>query len=124
MKNKRLFYATMTVVLLLIEIAIALWVNDAFIRPYGGDILVTLLLCCLVRIVFPENVRGLPLYIFLFSVAVEIGQYFDFVALLGLADSVFFSILLGRSFAFADIVCYAVGCAVFAVLDHRMQTAV
>ena len=121
MKHKRLIFGVLTVALLLTEIAIALWVNDAFIRPYGGDILVTLLLCCLVRIVFPDKPRLLPLYIFLFSVVVEIGQYFDFVALLGLADSAFFSILLGRSFAFADIVCYAVGCAVFAALDHRMH---
>ncbi len=121
MKHKRLIFGILTVALLLTEIAIALWVNDAFIRPYGGDILVTLLLCCLVRIISPNKPRLLPLYIFLFSVVVEIGQYFDFVALLGLADSTFFSILLGRSFAFADIVCYAVGCVAFAVLDHMMH---
>ncbi len=44
MKKKRLFYAVMSAVLLLIEIAIALWVTDDFIRPFGGDILVTLVL--------------------------------------------------------------------------------
>lgn len=111
MKNKRLIYATIFCVLVIMEICIALFVHDAFVRPYVGDMLVTLLLCCLTRVVIPNKVRLLPLFVFLFAACVEVGQYFDLVALLGLEDNRFISIALGRTFSWMDIVCYTVGCA-------------
>ena len=74
---------------------------------------VTALLCCLFRAVYPKGVRLLPVYVFLFSVVVEITQYFDLVKLLGWENNTFLSVIMGRSFSWKDIVCYAVGCAAF-----------
>ena len=111
--KKRLGYAIAFLVLLITEILIALFVRDDFIRPYGGDILVTVLICAAVRIAFPTGIRFLPLWVFLFAAAVEIGQYFDFVTLLGLGDIAFFRILLGSTFSVADLICYAAGCLLF-----------
>ena len=42
---KRIGYAIATVILLLTEVLIALYVHDAFVRPYIGDVLVCLLVC-------------------------------------------------------------------------------
>ena len=111
--KKRIGYLIAFIVLLITEILIALFVRDDFIRPYGGDILVTVLICAAVRIVFPTGVRLLPVWVFLFAAGVEIGQYFDFVTLLGLGNIPFFRILLGSTFSFADLICYAAGCALF-----------
>lgn len=111
--KKRLGYILAFTILLITEILIALFVRDDFIRPYGGDILVTVLICAAVRIVFPTGVRLLPVWVFLFATAVEIGQYFDFVTLLGLGNIAFFRILLGSTFSPADLICYAVGCVLF-----------
>ena len=111
--KKRFGYAIAFLVLLITEILIALFVRDDFIRPYGGDILVTVLICAAVRIAFPTGIRFLPLWVFLFAAAVEIGQYFDFVTLLGLGDIAFFRILLGSTFSVADLICYAAGCLLF-----------
>lgn len=80
--------------------------------------LVTLLLCCLCRVIVPSKVRLLPLYVFLFSACVEIGQYFDLVALLGLADNRFLSVLMGRTFSSLDLICYAVGSIAASLLDQ------
>lgn len=121
MKNKRLIYATIFCVLMIMEICIALFVHDVFVRPYVGDMLVTLLLCCMARVVFPEKMRLLPLFVFLFAACVEVGQYFDLVALLGLEDNRFISIALGRTFSLMDIVCYAVGCVAAFGLDRIMD---
>lgn len=110
MRSKRFLYAAIFCVLLAVEVCIALFINDAFIRPYVGDMLVTLLLCCLCRVIVPCQVRLLPLFVFVFSALVEIGQYFDMVALLGLADNRLLSVLLGRIFSWLDLLCYAVGC--------------
>ena len=41
----RMGYGLAALLILVIEVLIALFVRDRFIRPYGGDILVTLLIC-------------------------------------------------------------------------------
>ena len=124
MKNKsnpRTLYALAFVMILFIEVLIALFVRDAFIRPYGGDILVTVLICCFMRIFFPRNIRLLPVWVFLFAAAVEIGQYFDFVSLLGLGGILFFRILLGSTFSWADLLCYGIGCALFFAAESLVK---
>ena len=118
LKNNRLTYLLIFCGLLATEIAIALFVNDAFVRPYVGDMLVTLLLCCLCRVIVPNNVRLLPVYVFIFAAAVEIGQYFDLVALLDLENNRILSIALGRTFSWLDIGCYAGGCAAAFLVDQ------
>lgn len=119
MKNNksRLMYLLAFAVILLVEIYIALFVKDRFIRPYGGDILITVLLCCLVRIFIPEKCRLLPLWVFVFSVVVEAMQYFNIVKLLGVSHITFFRVLVGTSFSWADIFCYAGGCFLFFAAD-------
>ena len=114
---KRFSYFLIFCSLMAVEVCIALFVHDSFIRPYVGDMLVTLLLCCMARVVIPDQVRLLPLYVFLFAACVEIGQYFDVVALLGLEDNRLISIALGRTFSWLDLVCYTVGCVVASGLD-------
>ncbi|MBR6507161.1 MAG: DUF2809 domain-containing protein [Clostridia bacterium] len=113
MKKTRLTYALLFLSVLLAEVLIALFVRDAFVRPYVGDMLVTLLICCFARIFFPTGVKLLPVYVFIFASAVEVGQYFDIVKLLGLENNTFLSVMLGRTFSLADIFCYAIGCLAF-----------
>ena len=121
MKKKiRMTNAIIFALLLLTEVLIALFVRDRFIRPYVGDMLVTVLICSFVRTLVPSGLRLLPVYVFLFAAAVEIGQYFDIVKLLGLDGSAFLSTLIGRSFSFMDLVCFAVGCAVFFGIDRYL----
>ena len=119
--KKRLGYILAFVLLLTVEILIALFVRDDFIRPYGGDILVTVLICAAVRILFPTGIRFLPLWVFLFAAGVEIGQYFDFVTLLGLGNIAFFRILLGSTFSVADLICYAAGCVLFLLGEKLLR---
>ena len=121
-KKARLAYLSAFCVILILEICIALFVRDNFIRPYGGDILVTVLLCCFLRIFLPDSIKLLPLYIFFFALAVEIGQYFDFVSLMGLGSIRFFRILLGSTFSYADILCYGIGCVLFAAAETLLSS--
>ena len=118
MQKSRITYAILTFLLLICEIFIALFVNDNFIRPFVGDVLVVILICSFIRIFKPEGIKLLPLYVFLFAVCVEVAQYFDYAKLLGLDGNRFFSILLGRSFSWNDLVCYGVGCTVFYIVER------
>lgn len=120
-KKLRIIYGVAFLLIFATEIFIALYVRDDFIRPYVGDMLVTVLICCFVRVLIPEKFRVAPLLVFLFSLLVEIGQYFDFVKLLGLNNNAFISTLFGRTFSVADIICYGIGCVIFAVLDYIIK---
>lgn len=101
--------------LLIIEVLIALFVHDRFVRPYVGDVLVVMVLYFLVRVFLPEGCRWLPWIIFVFAAGVELLQYFNLVELLGLSDNRFMRILLGSVFDFKDIVCYGVGCVMLQI---------
>jgi len=113
MKKLRLTYAAIFCVLLLTEILIALFVHDYFIRPYFGDVLVTILLCCLCRILIPQGVAALPMYVFIFATLVEVSQYFQLVKLLGLENNRLLSTIMGTTYSTMDLVCYGAGCLLF-----------
>lgn len=107
---KRLIYTFLFILLFIQETIIALFVRDLFIRPYGGDIIVEWLIYCFIRIFYPRKFKLLPLFIFMLSVFIEVSQYFKLIELLGLSNNKLACNVLGTSFAWADIVCYAVGC--------------
>ena len=107
LKRKRLVYLSLSIILFLIELFIALFVHDRFIRPYFGDVLVVILVYSAVRVIFPEKPRLLPIYVFIFAVLVEVSQYLDLAELLG--GGVILSTIIGTSFSWLDILCYFVG---------------
>ncbi len=121
MKKIRLKYLAVFLVLLAGEIIIALYVHDSFVRPYMGDMLVVAVICAFLRIFVPQKIKYLPIFAAAFAVAVEVLQYFDFVSLLGLADSRFFSILLGRTFDIKDIFCYIIGGLLFFAAEKTIR---
>ncbi len=113
---RRVWYAAAAVLLLLTEIGIALFVRDAFWRPYGGDILVTVLLCCLLRAVLLRRIPYLPLWVFLFAAAVECAQALGLASLIPQGWTVV-RIAVGSSFSVWDLVCYAAGCLLFSGIE-------
>lgn len=117
MQKKRIGYLMATVLIFIIELLIALFVRDKFIRPYVGDMLVVVLIYTGLKIIFPEKPRLLPLYVFLFAAGVEALQGIRIVELLGLQDNRFFSVLIGTTFDVKDIVCYGVGCVLCGVWE-------
>ena len=118
--NKRSFYLAMTVFWLAVEVVIACYVHDRFIRPYVGDVLVVVVVYGFVRIWVPQGVRLLPLYVFLFAAGVEVVQYFHLVELLGVGNNTFLRVVLGSVFDLKDILCYGIGC-VFLEGFERMK---
>ena len=116
--NKRITYAIATMILLLIEILIALYVHDAFVRPYLGDVIVVVVLYTFIRIFVPEKCPLLPLWVFVFAAGVEVLQLLHIVDLLGLGNISFFRILIGSVFDVKDIICYAVGCALLGIYEY------
>jgi hypothetical protein len=102
----------LTAALLGIETFIAACIHDRFVRPYVGDILVVMLIYCFVRCFFPTGVRAMALYVFIFACAVEFLQYAGIIYWLGLDEYPVAQAIIGTSFDWRDILCYATGCLV------------
>ena len=115
--KKRILYAVATLFLLLIEVIIALYVHDDFIRPYVGDVLVVIVIYTFIRIIVPEKCKLIPLFLFIFAAGVELLQLANIVEILGVADNKFLKILIGSVFDIKDIVCYAVGCVILCMYE-------
>jgi len=114
--KKRIINLLIFLVLTGIEILIALFMNDRFIRPYVGDIIVVAVIYYFIRIFFPVGIKHLLLYVFIFSVAVEFMQLFNITQLIS-GGNKFLKIILGTSFSFLDILCYAVGCVITGIAE-------
>lgn len=111
-------YALAALVILLVEIAIALWVRDRFVRPYLGDVLAVILVYLALRAV--TTLRTVPAALAALAVGmmVEIGQAIGLLGLLGLSNDRFASVLLGTSFSVGDLFCYAAGAAIAVLAEY------
>lgn len=120
-KKKRTAYIVSFIVLLILEVIIALFIHDSFVRPYLGDIIVVILLYCFIRMFIPEKCKFMPLFVFAFAVGVEFLQLYDVVDRLGLGNIEFFKILAGSVFDLTDIMCYAVGCVLLGFHEFAVR---
>lgn len=106
----RLAFLATAVLILAAEIYIAICVKGGFVRHYAGDVLAIVLLYALARAVFSVPPLNLPLKIFAFAAALELAQYFGAVQILGIENKIL-KVMIGGTFDFADLLCYAAGCA-------------
>jgi len=101
----------------LIEIAIALWVNDSIIRPYGGDTLVILLMYYFVKTFLKINPLSIIIGVTAFAFITEFAQLFNLVKHLGLQHNRFWVIVIGNSFHWLDLIAYLVGTIILIVIE-------
>ena len=115
-------YALATIVVLGLEIAIARFVHDDLVRPYLGDSLAVVAVYLALRAVAPLGVVAAVATAFAFACAIEVGQFFHFVDMLGLGTNRVARIVLGTTFGLMDFVAYAGGAAcVMAVERVRLR---
>ncbi|MDN4163950.1 DUF2809 domain-containing protein [Cytophagales bacterium LB-30] len=100
-----------------LELAIALWVRDAFVRPYVGDVLVVILLYACVQAFFRVAYFPLSLAVCVFAFGIEGLQYLGLVEKLGWQEYAIARTVLGTSFAWADLLAYSVGAVLIVVIE-------
>jgi len=110
-------YLILTVVIFLVEVLIATVLKNVFfIRAYLGDVIVVMLLYTFVKSFFTGNDTKLIVGIFAFSCVVEFAQYFNIAEKLGFQPGSLMYIMIGNSFSWVDIACYAAGCLLLCLL--------
>jgi len=112
-------YFALAVLLFAIEVLIALFVHDNFVRPYIGDVLVVILIYCFIKSFFDLLEFALALGVLLFAFAIEFLQYMKIVNLLGLEKSALAQTVIGTSFAWLDMLAYVVGFGMVLVVEKQ-----
>lgn len=96
-----------------IEVLIAtVWTDIFFVRAYLGDVIVVMLMYYFILAFVKTEKTKLIITIFIFACIIEFTQYFHFAEILGFKKNKIMMIVLGNSFSWIDILCYAVGCLV------------
>ncbi|MBK9455392.1 MAG: DUF2809 domain-containing protein [Bacteroidetes bacterium] len=116
------WYLLVTICLLFIEIAIALFVKDKIIRPYIGDLLVVILIYAFVKIWISNREILVAICVFVFACFIELLQYFHIVEVLGLDDNKVATVIIGSKFNTLDIVMYLMGTIVVILTEKFLKS--
>lgn len=112
-------YFLLSILLFIIEVLIGLYVKDNFIRPYGGDFLVVILIYLFVKTFWKQSNLVIAIAVLLFSFCVEFAQYFKVVELLGLKGNKLAEIVIGTSYHWHDLLAYLLGILTIYFLDKK-----
>ncbi|MCM1167016.1 MAG: DUF2809 domain-containing protein [Lachnospiraceae bacterium] len=112
--KKRLICGAVFAAALGIEILIALFVHDSFVRPYLGDVLAVVCVYFAARIIFVKT-RYLSVPVTLFAFCVELVQITNLSEILPKP----LDIIVGGTFDFADLLCYLIGGAACFAVDKK-----
>ncbi|WP_083643170.1 DUF2809 domain-containing protein [Christiangramia flava] len=115
-KSKKTYFAA-CMVLLIIEIFIAVWVRDKFVRPYLGDFLVVILIYTFLMMISRISVVKGLFAVLLFSFAVEFFQLINIVKVLQYQPPKIVMIILGSSFSAWDLLAYFLGIVFTGLLE-------
>lgn len=111
-------YFGLAVAIFIIEVLIALFVRDNFVRPYLGDVLVVILIYCFVKSFLPLPAFPVAISVMAFAFTIEFLQYVHIVDKLGLRKSTLAKTVIGTSFAWNDILAYIAGIVVILMIER------
>ena len=114
-------YFIVFVIIFIIEVFIALYLHDSFIRPYFGDFLVVILIYCFVISFVNFSKYKVALFVLLFAYCIEFAQCFNVLLLLGLENMSLAKVVLGNSFAIEDLVLYTLGFGVIVLVEFLID---
>ena len=118
--KKRIKYLIGFIITIIIEALIAMYVHDYFIRPYVGDVVIIICIYLLLRIIIPDKIKYLSLYVLMLGVIVEVMQYFNFTNMISGGNKLL-KIALGSTFDIKDIICYAIGYIIIVLVEAKMK---
>jgi Protein of unknown function (DUF2809) len=101
--------------LLAIELSIAAWAHDAWLRPYGGDVLACVLVYVLIRASTGLGRRHALVLAYATAVAVELAQWAALLERSGLAHHTWLRVAAGTVFDLGDLAAYTLGAALAAL---------
>lgn len=110
-------YFGIAILIFFIEVLIALFVNDTFVRLYLGDVLVVILIYCFLKSFLELPVFPIAVFVLIFSFTIEFFQFLNIVEKLHLEKSRIARTVIGTSFSWIDLLTYVAGIVVVIVVE-------
>lgn len=117
------YYIIGFMILLLIEILIAKFITDDFIRPYLGDYLVVILIYSFLMAISKIPVLKGLLIVLIFSFSIEFFQLINIVKVLQYQPPQLVMIILGSSFSAWDLLAYLLGLLSCFIMEYNRNKA-
>ncbi|PVX46469.1 uncharacterized protein DUF2809 [Flavobacterium sp. 103] len=117
-------YFGFAILLFSIEVLIALYINDRFVRPYLGDVLVVILVYCFLKSFLKLPVLTAAIAVLGFFFTIEFLQFLNIVEKLGLEKSKTARTVIGTSFSWIDLLTYIIGITIVLIIEqywHKKQ---
>lgn len=114
-------YFNIALIIFVIEVLIAMYVKDKFVRPYVGDVLVVIMVYCFIRTYFDASAIKVAIFVLGFAITIEILQYFHFIDWIGLRNNKVARIVIGTKFELPDLVAYAIGTGIVIAVEKMRE---
>ena len=111
-------YLIAALILFAIEVLIALFVRDNFIRPYIGDVLAVALVYTALRAATPLTLIPVLATTLAIAFAIEAAQALNFLDAIGLRDNAVARTILGGVFDWSDLLAYTAGAVIILFVEN------
>ncbi|WP_397363449.1 DUF2809 domain-containing protein [Olleya sp. R77988] len=115
-------YIIVTLLLLVIEIVIALFLKEGFIRFTVGDFLASILVYTFFRSFLKLKLLNIALLALAISFSIEFLQFFNLLDMLGLRENRVIATILGSHFSISDLIAYALGIITIFIIDIKFTS--
>lgn len=117
LKFNKTYFAFFTL-LLVVEITIAIFLKEGFIRHTFGDYLVVILMYTCIKSFSNIKPLAAAVGVLLFAFSIEFLQLFNLLDVLNLRDSHLAKLILGSTFHISDLIAYTLGVLTILCIEH------
>mgnify|MGYP000303657079 CR=1 FL=1 len=115
-------YLIITILLFVIEVLIATFLKDGFIRHTFGDYLVVILIYCCCKSFVKIQSFKLAIAVLLFAFLIEFLQLTNVLKLVKLENNHLAKIIFGSTFHVSDLVAYTLGIISVLLIEFKLKT--
>jgi hypothetical protein len=101
------------------EVSIAYFLKDGFIRHSFGDFLVVILIYCLLKSFLNLKPVIVGILVLCIAFCIEYSQYFNLLERLDLQDNEIANLVLGNTYHILDLFAYIIGITIVLFVESR-----
>jgi hypothetical protein len=109
------------IVLFFIEVSIALYIKQGFIRAIFGDFLVVIMIYFFIKSFVRIKSIYIAITVLFIAYLVEFLQFIDILSIVNYKENAVINLILGTTFSIQDIIAYTLGVATVIFLENRLK---
>ncbi|WP_055443044.1 DUF2809 domain-containing protein [Lacinutrix himadriensis] len=114
-------YLIASIILFIVEVLIAIFLKDGFIRHTFGDYLAVILLYCMFKSCITTKPFYIAIVVLIISYGIEFLQLTNFLEITNLDNNKLAKIILGSTFSLSDLIAYTLGFISILIFEFKTQ---